>query len=378
MKKIKILIATMDYPLPMGGIQTFTYDLESGLKKKGHEVKMLNFDGRNISLLKKLKFRDLFPTPATSHPYFSIMKIAGSKRPIMRLRNFFYNNLVYRESKLAIENFKPDVIHITKPDMYSSIYGSNIPTIVSCHSEELIDIYPVRYALEKATLIHCVSNFAKERVLQIVPSRADDINVIYNAIDLGYWEKYRKTEKNNWIITICRLVKNKNVSSVIKAYNLLPLEFRNNYKYLIIGDGPERQSLENLVKELDIQDRVSFLGYVTNEEKADFLSRSKLFVMCPTPYNNENEGFGITYIESQAVGVPVIGSNVGGVIDAVGDGGLLVNNELDPQEISKNIQSLLSDQNLYESLVANAKKRIFQFNAEDQVKAIERLYERIV
>lgn len=49
MKKHKILIVTMDYPPPAGGIQIFTYNLEQGLKMLGHEVRVLNFDGRNIN-----------------------------------------------------------------------------------------------------------------------------------------------------------------------------------------------------------------------------------------------------------------------------------------------------------------------------------------
>ena len=326
MKKLRILVVTMDYPPPMGGIQTFTYNLEKGLKKLGHEVKVLNFDGRNINLLKKLKPHDLFYTPATIHSHFSVMKMLRSPQPIMRLRNFFYNNLVYRESKLAIYEFKPDIVHLTKPDLYSSIYGSDIPFIVSCHSEELIDVYPVRYSLQKALLIHCVSNFAKDKVLKIVPERAKDINVVYNAIDLEYWKKHRKNHKNNWIITICRLIKRKNVDSVIKAFSLLPVHFRDRYEYLIIGDGPERQHLESLAKELNVQHNISFLGQVNDKKKAKLLASSKLFVMCPTPYNNENEGFGITYIESQAAGVPVLGSHNGGVPEAVGNGGLLVKN----------------------------------------------------
>lgn len=378
MKKLRILMVTMDYPPPMGGIQTFTYNLEQGLKELGHEVRVLNFDGRNINLLKKLKLRDLFYTPPTIHSYFSVMKIARSPQPIVRLRNFFYNNLVYRESKLAIQEFKPDIVHLTKTGLHSSIYGSNIPFIVSCHSEELIDIYPVSYSLQKASLIHCVSNFAKDKVLKIVPERAKDVDVIYNAIDLEYWEKNRKAKKNNCIITICRLVKRKNVDSVIRAFSLLPPQFRNRYKYLIIGDGPERQNLENLAKELNIQDNVSFLGQVDDEEKAKLLSSSKLFVMCPTLYDNENEGFGITYIESQAAGVPVLGSYNGGAPEAVGNGGLLVKDELNSQEISTSIQRLLSNKNLYNNLVTNINKRICQFDALDQVNSIVSMYQKII
>ena len=70
MKKIKILIITMDYPPPVGGIQIFTYNLEKNLKTIGHDVRVLNYDGRNINIYKRLKPRDFFYTAATMHSYF--------------------------------------------------------------------------------------------------------------------------------------------------------------------------------------------------------------------------------------------------------------------------------------------------------------------
>jgi phosphatidylinositol alpha-1,6-mannosyltransferase len=168
------------------------------------------------------------------------------------------------------------------------------------------------------------------------------------------------------------------VESSIRAFKLLPLQLRSRYKYLIIGVGPEHQHLKNLTKELNIQDNVLFLGQVDNEEKAKYLASSKLFVMCPTLYNNENEGFGITYIESQAAGVPVLGSNNGGIAEAVGNGGLLVKNELDPQEISTCIQRILSNQNLYNDLVTNINKRIVYFNEDIWIQNMVDMYQQVL
>jgi len=118
-----------------------------------------------------------------------------------------------------------------------------------------------------------------------------------------------------------------------------------NYKYFIVGDGPERKNLEFIVKNLHLEENVFFKGEVFEAEKIQLFSNSKLFIRCSTTYKNENEGFGISFIEAQAVGIPVIGSKNGGSPEAIGNGGLLVENELDPKEIAKNIEILLTDRN---------------------------------
>lgn len=380
MKKYKILLVTMHYPPPLGGVQIFTYNLEQGLKMLGHEVRLLNFDDRNINIYKKLKLRDFFYTPATLHSFFInpfyilenlILKRSG-------LRHFIDTNLIYRESRMEIDKFKPDIIHLTIPNLYSSVYNCRIPFLVTCHSEEIINIYPVIYSLLHASQIHCVSNFTKSLVLNITPKRKKNIKVIYNAIDLTKFSTGKKYYKRNWIITICRLVKRKNVDNIIKAIKLLPYSILKNYKYIIVGEGPEQKNLEILVKKLSLEKIVFFKGKVSENEKIKLLSNSKLFIMCSTTYANENEGFGISFIEAQAAGIPVIGSKNGGSPEAIGNGGLLVENELNPKEIAKNMELLLTDRKLYNQLVQNIQKRIGQFDIKKNVRKIEKIYKEVI
>ena len=185
-------------------------------------------------------------------------------------------------------------------------------------------------------------------------------------------------QKKNWIITICRLVKRKNVENIIKAIKLMPYSILKNYKYIIVGNGPERKNLEFMVKNLHLEENVFLRGEVSESEKTQLLSSSKLFIMCPTTYKNENEGFGISFIEAQAVGIPVIGSKNGGSPEAIGNGGLLVEDELDPKEIAKNIKLLLTDRKLYNQLVQNIQKRIGQFDTKKHVRKIEKIYKEVI
>lgn len=98
------------------------------------------------------------------------------------------------------------------------------------------------------------------------------------------------------------------IDNIIKAIKLIPCYILKNYKYFIVGDGPERKNLEFIVKNLHLEENVFFKGEVSEAEKIQLLSNSKLFIRCSTTYKNENEGFGISFIEAQAVGIPVIGS----------------------------------------------------------------------
>jgi phosphatidylinositol alpha-1,6-mannosyltransferase len=175
------------------------------------------------------------------------------------------------------------------------------------------------------------------------------------------------------------LVEGKNVASVIKAISLLPDTLLEYYRYVVVGNGPQMSYLEALSKDLRL-DNVDFTGEVEDREKvSQLLGQSKLFVLCPKSYMGDfeiaEEGFGISFIEAQAAGIPVIGSNIGGIPEAVGNGGLLVENPADPEEIASRIQVLLEDTSLYERLRRNARARIPQFDRKAAVKKFERLYQ---
>jgi len=175
------------------------------------------------------------------------------------------------------------------------------------------------------------------------------------------------------------LVKRKNVDSILKAISLLPVNLQEAYKFVVMGDGPEKQGLIDLSKKLNLTN-VEFLGEIYGIRKIEWLLRAKLFVMCPDQYIKDIEsgieGFGISYLEAQAAGLPVIGSNQGGIPDAVGDGGLLVQNPTDPQEIASCIRQLLMDDKFYQHYQDNAKSRIKDFDRRKIFGQFEELYQR--
>jgi phosphatidylinositol alpha-1,6-mannosyltransferase len=132
-----------------------------------------------------------------------------------------------------------------------------------------------------------------------------------------------------------------------------------NLKYLIVGKGPEKTRLESIVRELGIQERVIFTGFVEHTALPSYYCLCDLFTM-PSCVADENfESFGIVFAEASACGKPVIGSKTGGISDAVVDGvtGLLVEPN-DVKGIGQALISLLTDGQLALTIGKNGRARV--------------------
>jgi len=108
---------------------------------------------------------------------------------------------------------------------------------------------------------------------------------------------------------------------------------------VIIGDGPEKERYQKMVEKLGIVDKVTFAGFVPQEELPQLLTQLDLFVL-----PSESESFGVSALEAEACGVPVIVNNVGGLPEVVKHGvtGMIMPNN-SPEEIYKAMKTLLND-----------------------------------
>lgn len=127
------------------------------------------------------------------------------------------------------------------------------------------------------------------------------------------------------LLTMARLVPRKGIDSVLRA---LPAVRRAvpDVAYLVCGEGPDRERLETLARELGVQDAVRFPGSVPDDELTRWYCAANVFVMPSRSEPPDVEGFGIVFLEAGACERPVVAARAGGVPDAVADGisGLLV------------------------------------------------------
>ena len=143
----------------------------------------------------------------------------------------------------------------------------------------------------------------------------DQVTVVNYCVNKEiYWPEESNTYDDNRIGYFGRLKKYKSVDHLLQAMDRL----REEYPRLhldIIGDGDDRPRLEELTASLGLEDRVTFHGFIEETEKAPLLQRMHFVVN-----TSSKEGWGLTVVEANACGAPVVAANVPGLRDSVVDG----------------------------------------------------------
>ncbi len=173
--------------------------------------------------------------------------------------------------------------------------------------------------------------------------------IIPNTIDLTRYTPGAKPQAlldrydlagNKVLLTMGRLAAHERYKGVDEVLESLPglLQKVPELVYLIVGDGNDRQRLEEKAAQLGLADRVRFAGYVPNEEKQAHYRLADAYVM-----PSQGEGFGIVFLEAMASGIPVVASKLDGGREAVREGllGVLVD-PTNSKELEQGILSALS------------------------------------
>lgn len=172
--------------------------------------------------------------------------------------------------------------------------------------------------------------------------------------------------------TVARLVSIKNHDGIVSAASLLGNRCPN-LRFVFVGDGELRLPLESRIRSLGLENRFVFLGW--RNDIPECLAAFDLFVMC-----SHNEGMGRAFIEAQASGVPVIGSRVGGVEEAIAEGktGFLVDPGK-PEELTRVLERVYSDRDLLARMSAACRAHVDPaFSKEVMVDRINALYRSLM
>lgn len=203
----------------------------------------------------------------------------------------------------------------------------------------------------KADKVQAISNFLADYARAM--GHQGEVSVIPNGVAV---EKFQNpntrslNEKAVTLITTSRLVEKNAVGDIIESLKFLP----ETVSLKIIGSGPLVQELKLQVKSSKLEARVEFLGHIPYEEIPKHLHDADIFVR-----PSLSEGFGNSFIEAMAAGLPVIATPVGGIVDFLVDGetGLFVEPK-SPQLIAFQVHKLLSDPVLHDKIIINAKRMV--------------------
>jgi cellulose synthase/poly-beta-1,6-N-acetylglucosamine synthase-like glycosyltransferase/glycosyltransferase involved in cell wall biosynthesis len=174
-------------------------------------------------------------------------------------------------------------------------------------------------AVYRNRTIVTVSESSKQEIFKLGFTRSGNITIVHNGVSDSLYIENQKTSYPSFIY-LGRLQKHKNIDVAVRAFAKIQ-EAHPEARLSIVGWGEAHHSLKKLVNELGLTDKVEFLGRVSEAEKARLLGQSWAMIQ-----PSQVEGWGITVIEANAAGTPVIASRVNGLRDSVVDGktGILV------------------------------------------------------
>jgi phosphatidylinositol alpha-1,6-mannosyltransferase len=335
---IKVLFIARKFPPSVGGMENYAYDLSSALEKKVDLIK-ITWGKSNIWL-----------------PFVFPM---------------FFVKACYH----LLTNRDIDVIHIQDAVqaplgwLLSRIFRK--PFLIIAHGLDItydnwfyqhVNIYFVK----KADAIISISSATNQKVIEAGYDRSRARTIFIGTIDnYGVGLKHDKAKlleelglgNQNILLTTGRFVKRKGVAWFIEKVLPELVKRNNNLIYLVAGEGADRHNIENAISISRMSKNVKLLGRVSDELRTNLYLSSDVFVMPNIKVEGDMEGFGLVAQEAATAELPVVGSNMEGIADAIvnGKNGFLVETGSIKGYVEK-INELLADDIKRKSFGKKARK----------------------
>lgn len=356
MKKI-LIFSLAYYPKSVGGAEVAIKEITDRISKEEIEFDMVTFHFNKSDP----KFERIGNVNVYRVGYFdkySFIPLCLIKALSLHKKNNYdaiwsmmasYNSFSALFFKL-IKSKVPFILTLQEGDPISHIKRRALP------------LYPLfKMIFTKTDFVQAISHFLADFAYNM--GAKSPIEVIPNGVDFKLFStKKSHTDleilKRNlgkkiddiFLITTSRLVLKNATGDTIEALLFLP----ENIKFIILGTGYQEGELKEKVKKLGLESRVRFLGFVPHEDMPQYLHISDIFIRPAL-----SEGFGISYVESMASGIPVIATRVGGIVDFVehGETGLFCEVK-NPRSIAQKVEKLITDKELYDYIVNNAQSMV--------------------
>jgi len=372
---MKLLIVTGIFPPDIGGPATYVPTIAHALAARGHEVSVLTLSSHlnhedHVHEYRVFRIeRDLWKPLRWLKAIYMVVKLARSVDVLFAcglcletvLGNAFVRRpLVIRVvGDLAWERARARAETDADFETFQK-------TRQSFHTRWIQRLQ--RFWMRQADRIVTPSRYLA-RWLVSTGIQNDRLIVIHNAVEpqLSLEPVSSGLETSVTVVTVGRLLSLKRVDGIIRA--VAPLR---GVGLVVVGDGPEKPSLERLARQLGVQDRVCFTGRQGHEESLRLMKGCDFLVL-----NSNHEGFPFVLLEAMSVGLPVIATAVGGVPEIVEHekNGLLVNPAAD--SLIGCLKRLVDFPDLRSSMGQNALSCIIdRFSPWQAIDAIEEVLQR--
>lgn len=387
-----------------GGSEKYYFELGQLLKEHGHEVAYFSMqDEKNIK---------------TGDKEYFVPKFDLNNSSKLKALDVISNKENGRLMAKALDEFKPDIVHLNNfqrqlsASIIKPIKERNIPIVFTAHDVQAICPAITMMDNEKNTCelcmngkyINCIKKscnkgsklksalgaiegyyYRNNKIYTdkinyiITPSEfyrtkfiedgvnENKIQAIHNSIEMNDYNVETKDE--GYALYFGRLSKEKGILNLINAFTRC-----NNGKLYIAGEGPEKENIENIIKQNNLEERIKLLGFLNKEQMTDITRKCK-FVVVPSIWY-ENCPYSI--LETLAIGKPVIGANIGGIPELVNDreNGYIYNTV---EELTEKMTKLFSDKELVDQFSKKSKELAKEnYNREVYYKKLEKIYEKVL
>lgn len=388
-----------------GGSEKYYFELSKLLEQNGHEVAFFSMqDEKNIK---------------TGEKEYFVKNTNMNSKNIFKAFNVIYSKKNKQVMKKALQDFKPDIVHINNfqrqlsASIIEAIKEKNIPIVYTAH--DLQSVCPASAMLNKGKICeackngkyaNCIkkkcikdsllkslltsieayyykknsiynnidliitpSDFAKNKILEN-NLKLKKINTIHNFVNLKEYEQYQVTNEG-YALFSGRLSIEKGINNLIKAFTTT-----NFGKLYIAGDGPEKENILKYIKDNKLEDKIKLLGFLEQKELKEYISKCSFVILPSICY--ENCPYSI--LEAFSMKKPVIAARIGGIPELVKDGynGYLYKYD-NVDELFNLINSAFTNTKKLYELGENALKDVIEkYSTEVYYKEITNIYNDLV
>ena len=255
-----------------------------------------------------------------------------------------------------------------------SLRGADVPG----YSERFIFIYKIIMPLVRAIWKNSaavVANSQGLKELALKTNSGQAVDIIYNGIDIEHFEpSEEKNDAEKFFITLgaSRLTARKGIKYLIEAVRDLSVLYPDIFMN-IIGDGNERERLEQMVSNFKLDDRIKFIGRVPREETVAYYQEADLFIL-----PSFNEGMSNAMLEALSSGLPVVSTDTGGAKLLVEDGknGFIVKMK-SSRDLAEKIKKIINDRDLRKSMGKESRRIAENMSWKKVADEYVKLYKKV-
>jgi N-acetyl-alpha-D-glucosaminyl L-malate synthase BshA len=372
MARRKLKIGITCYPT-VGGSGVIATELGKMLAQKGHDVHFITSD---IPVrLEKLQ-------PNVFYHEVEVNQYAVFRYPPYDLTLASKMAEVAKREKLDLLHVHYAVPHAICAYLAKKIVGDHLKIVTTLHGTDITVLgydptlaETIRFGIEQSDKVTAVSNDLVRQTRELLETDKD-IETVYNFVDETVYYKrnssdlrksYGISPDEKVFVHISNFRGVKRVPDVVKVF----ANVRSHIpaKLLLIGDGPEFSVTRKLVKKMNLEHDVLFLGQ--QKGVAEILSMCDLKLLL-----SEKESFGLALLEAMACGVPAIGTNVGGIPEVIADGETgYICEVADIDEMAEKALHIVSNPGIHEKMAKLSVERVHrEFHSERILQQYEEIY----